>query len=172
MPEVRQEAVAPVNLNQVLCDVLAMFTERLLAMGVVVDWRPASVLPAFVGREGRLRGLFKQLIDNAMDALGAVRGRERELRVSTQADGGTIAVRIEDTGPGVPETIRFKVFEPFFSTKGAATNGGLGLSMAQEIVNEHAGTLGIDEQCRSGCRVVVRLPVAHPPDQEADVGRP
>jgi nitrogen fixation negative regulator NifL len=172
MPEVRSEAMAPVNLNQVLRDVLAMFTERLLAIGVTVDWRPASVLPAFVGREGRLRGLFKQLIDNAIDALEALRGKQRELRVVTQSDGQTILVSIQDTGPGIPEPIRFKVFEPFFSTKGPATNGGVGLSMAQQIVNEHAGTLGIDEDCRHGCRVVVRLPIGPPNDPEPYVGEP
>jgi len=71
-----------------------------------------------------------------------------------------LTVTIEDTGPGIPEALRLKVFEPFFTTKGAAgRRAGMGLPLVQEMVNEHAGTIGIDPTYTEGCRFRVQFPL-------------
>jgi nitrogen fixation negative regulator NifL len=160
MPEAPSEAFEPVNVNQLLREVLGLCTERLLALGVVVDWIPEPVLPPLLGYENRLRSLFKQLVDNAIDAMAGVRGGARELHLRTEAVDQSLIVTIEDTGPGIPEAQRLKVFEPFFTTKGAAgRRAGMGLPMVQEVVNEHSGTIEIDPTYTEGCRFRVRFPL-------------
>jgi protein-histidine pros-kinase len=68
-------------------------------------------------------------------------------------------VFIEDSGAGIAGELRFKVFQPFFTTKGAEQQHlGLGLAMAQDVVTRHGGTIDIDPDYRSGCRVRVQLP--------------
>ncbi len=159
MPAVPPEAISPVNINQILREVLTLCTQRLLAGGMVVEWKPAPVLPAVPGREGRLRGMFKQLVDNAMDAMESHRSKRRDLRIVTCAQDKAVLVTIEDTGPGVPKDLQWKIFEPFFTSKPSADRTGIGLAMVQEVVNEHRGMIGIDPDYTEGCRVRVRLPL-------------
>jgi C4-dicarboxylate-specific signal transduction histidine kinase len=117
------------------------------------------MLPALIGREGRLRALFKQLVDNAIDAMEDNRLKVRELCIVTAQQGNDILVTIEDSGPGIPQDLRFKIFEPFFTTRGAQKRTGLGLALAQEVVNEHRGMICVDPDCDNGCRLRVLLPV-------------
>ena len=68
---------------------------------------------------------------------------------------------MEDSGPGIADELRFKVFQPFFTTKGASKQHlGLGLAMAQEVASRHGGTIDIDPEYHAGCRVRVQLPFA------------
>ncbi len=155
MPQLPPEHFTAFNLNELLRDVLSVATPRLLAEGIEVDWRPTPVLPALIGRGQRLRSLFKQLIDNAIDAMRTC--RRRELRITTALDDGHLVVNVADTGPGVPEHLRLRVFEPFFTTKSGNRQSGMGLAMAREIVNEHGGTLAIVTDYTEGCCVRVVL---------------
>ena len=161
IPEVPPEAVTPVNVNQLLREVLTLCTQRLLAGGMVVEWKPAPVLPAVPGREGRLRTMFKQLVDNALDAMESHRSEPRDLRIVTWAQDSAVVVTIEDTGPGVPKELRLKIFEPFFTSKNAADRTGMGLAMVQDVVNEHRGMINVDPDYTEGCRFRVLLPVHH-----------
>ena len=159
IPDNAGERVQPVDLNTVLRDILKLSTPHLLSAGVVVDWQPTAQLPAIPGRITQLCTLFKQLIDNAVEALNESRGGPRELRVTTLAGTDHMQVIIEDSGPGIPEEWRYKVFEPFFTTKGADQQHlGMGLAIAQEIVARHGGTLDIDSSYQAGCRMRVQLP--------------
>ncbi|MBD3811294.1 MAG: nitrogen fixation negative regulator NifL [Betaproteobacteria bacterium] len=153
------ELVQLVDLNTVLHDLLKLSTPALLAAGVVVDWQPAAKLPAIQGRATQLSTLFKQLLDNAVEALYESRSGQREMRVSTLDCSDHVEIVIEDSGPGIPEEWRYKVFEPFFTTKGADQHHlGMGLAIAQEIVARHGGTLDIDASYQPGCRMRVQLP--------------
>lgn len=159
MPADIDEPRMPINLNELMREVLGISTERLLKDGVVVDWRPTAVLPAVIGQERRLRCLFKQLVDNALDAMSSRACPRRELGIATSTDGDLVQITVTDTGPGIPEALRRKVFEPFFTAKAAAgRHVGMGLAMVQELVNQHAGTIEIDAEYQEGCRIHVRLP--------------
>ncbi len=164
IPSAAAEITQPVNLNAVLQDVLRMATPRLLADGVVVEWLPAEELPPVPGRVNQLAALFKQVVDNALDAIHEVRGARRELKVATTAFADRVEVLVEDSGPGVPEEWRLKAFEPFFTTKGAERQHiGMGLTVAQEVVNSHGGLIDIESTCDgsgcSGCSVRVQFPL-------------
>lgn len=64
-------------------------------------------------------------------------------------------IRVGDSGPGIPEELRDKVFEPFYTTKGDGT--GIGLSLCQRIIHDHHGTLTVEESARGGAEFVIAL---------------
>jgi nitrogen fixation negative regulator NifL len=159
IPDQAIEAMQPVNLNEVLVDVLKLTTGSLLGAGIVVEWTPSGDTSVISGNPGQLTNLFKQLVTNAVEAVNDRRGGQRELRINCTSRADHIEVFVEDSGPGIPDDLRYKVFQPFFTTKGAARQHlGLGLAMAQEVVTRHGGTIDIDPTYHTGCRVRVQLP--------------
>ncbi|MCU7812881.1 MAG: nitrogen fixation negative regulator NifL, partial [Candidatus Thiodiazotropha sp. (ex Notomyrtea botanica)] len=160
LPSPSVEQTSLVNINELLHEVMKLSTEKLLAGGVVVDWRPAPVLPGITGRINALRGLFKYLIDNAIQALRESDQDYREIRLETRVDGHELTIEVMDNGPGIPAPHRLKVFEPFFcGWTQAKEHAGMGLTMAQEVVIGHGGNVEIDPDFLGGCRLIVRLPI-------------
>jgi nitrogen fixation negative regulator NifL len=160
IPEIMQTAVIPVNLNQILHDVLLLSDQRILSEGIDVHWQPLSELPHMLGSESRLRILFKQLIDNAIDAVSKSNSGEQRFKITTDADADLVYVCIEDNGPGIPVEKRAKVFEPFYTTRPMGGNqAGMGLVMAKEIVNQHQGFIDIDPAYDQGCRFKISFPL-------------
>lgn len=160
IPDQSSVAMQPVDLNQVLSDVLKLTTANLLGAGIVVEWSPSENAATVSGHPAQLANLFKQLVTNAIEAMNERRGGSRELRLTCASRADHIEMVVEDSGPGIPDELRYRVFEPFFTTKRAAQQHlGLGLAMAQEVVSRHGGTIDIDPAYRTGCRVRVQLPL-------------
>jgi nitrogen fixation negative regulator NifL len=160
IPEILQTAVIPVNLNKILHEVLLLCDQQILSKGIDVYWQPFSELPNILGSENRLRILFKQLVDNAIDAIGASQTGEHRLKITSNADADLIYVCIDDSGPGIPFEKRTKVFEPFYTTRPMGSNqAGMGLVMAKEIVNQHQGFIDIDAAYDQGCRFKISFPL-------------
>ncbi|MDR2030822.1 MAG: nitrogen fixation negative regulator NifL [Azoarcus sp.] len=162
IPLGRREAFIPVNLNEVLHDVLDVSTPRLLRDGITVSWQPTAILPSITGQPMRLHALFKALVDNAIDALSGRGWKTREMSLSTHVSENYVQVFIDDHGPGIAAALRLKVFEPFFTTR--AHHGqhlGTGLSRALEIACEHGGALELSAAPGGGCRAFVELPAGH-----------
>jgi len=160
LPEETPEARQMVNINALLQELLELSTEALLGAGIVVAWQPTFVLPNVLGQKKQLRGLFKNLIDNAIQALGEVRSGQRDLTIRTRQRNRTLIIEIEDNGPGIAADDRMTVFEPLYSNwKNKRGHAGMGLAMAQEIANAHGGVIEIDGDVASGCLMRVVLPV-------------
>lgn len=161
IPNQDDEKLQAVDLNEVLSDVLKLTTGSLLGAGIVVEWLPSDKPAVVSGYLAQLSNLFKQLISNSIEAVNNRRGGKRELRIVCSVRADHIEVFVEDSGPGIAEELRYKVFQPFFTTKGAAQQHlGLGLAMAQEVVNRHGGTIDIDPAYHTGCRMRVQLSFA------------
>ena len=155
-----REAVAPVNLNEVLRDVLEVCTARMLHNGITVNWQPTATLPAILGRPMQLHSLFKALVDNAIDALSQRGWKLRDLSFSTTLVDDYVQVAIDDRGPGIPAELRLKVFEPFFTTRSPhGQHLGTGLSRALQVASEHGGTLELRDVPGGGCRALVEFPL-------------
>ncbi|MFA6051286.1 MAG: nitrogen fixation negative regulator NifL [Methylobacter sp.] len=160
IPEILQTAVIPINLNQILHEVLLLSNQRIWSNCIDVHWQPLSELPTILGSENRLRILFKQLIDNAIEAIIGADGAEQRLKITTDTDADLIYVCIEDSGSGIPVEKRAKVFEPFYTTRPMGGNqAGMGLVMAKEIVNQHQGFIEIDPDYDQGCRFKISFPL-------------
>lgn len=161
IPDAGQEALQQVNINEVLADVLKLATGSLLSAGIVVEWQPSAQPALMSGNLAQLSNLFKQLVSNGIEAVNELRGGRRELHIVCTAHPDHIEIFVEDSGRGIPEELRYKVFQPFFTTKGASKKHlGLGLAMSQEIVARHRGIIDIDPDFHGGCRVRVQLPYA------------
>ncbi|EWC39149.1 nitrogen fixation negative regulator NifL [Stutzerimonas stutzeri] len=160
IPQRQVGSCVPVNVNQLIREVVSLLTDQLLAQGIVVDWQPALRLPWVMGAEGRLRSMIKQLLENAIEAMSQNQDNPRTLSIVTRVQGQRVVrLEIADSGPGIAPELALKVFEPFFSTKPLHKAGrGMGLAMVQEAVSEHAGTVHIDASYEQGCKIVVELP--------------
>lgn len=106
----------------------------------------------------RFRRVIINLVENAAQAMLDQNDRERTIAVKTGIADSRFKIMIEDTGPGIPDDILPKVFEPLFSTKSFGT--GLGLATVKQIVDEHEGTIEITSEVGRGTEVVISLPLA------------
>ncbi len=145
-------------MNKIVEEALALFGGRL--EGITVQRDLAPDLPAVLADPEAIRRALANLIDNAAEAMQG--GLLRILRVGTvlAEEGTAVEVAVSDTGPGLTEEIRERLFLPFYSTKQRGT--GLGLSIAAKIVHEHGGTISAESNSPKGARFIMRLPVAEP----------
>lgn len=124
------------------------------AKGIRVDvQKMLSSLPLIAGSTSELREVFTNLINNAIDAMP----KGGKLTIKTFEQDGHVAVKVEDTGIGIPETIRNNIFDPFFTTKGPQS-AGLGLSVSYGIINRHGGSIKVDTVEDQGTCVAIMFP--------------
>jgi len=106
---------------------------------------------------------FLNIINNAMyaayDHATNDPARNPVIQVSTKVLKGRVEIKIRDNGAGIPDEIRDKIYQPFFTTKPSGIGTGLGLSMTHDIVNMHNGTLNIDSNIGEFTEFTISLPV-------------
>ena len=146
------------SMNQIVEEALALFGGRLEGITVQRDLEPD--LPAVMADPEAIRRALANLIDNAAEAMQGSLLRVLGLRTALAEDGSAVEVTVSDTGHGLTEEIRERLFLPYYSTKHRGT--GLGLSIAAKIVQEHGGTMSAEANTPKGARFMVRLPVAEP----------
>jgi signal transduction histidine kinase len=116
-----------------------------------------DIIPQEIGR------VLLNLYNNAFYALtdpqnASVSGYEPRLSVSTRKTGDTVIIEVKDNGPGIPEKIRDKIFQPFFTTKPTGQGTGLGLSLSYDIINAHGGEIRLESEEGEGTTFSVILP--------------
>ncbi len=145
-----------IDLNALVGEVLDLYRVQ-----AGLETRFAPDLPALEADPGRLRQVLHNLLKNALEAQPV----DPRIEVTTcycQSEVlNFVELRIRDYGPGVPETLREEMFEPYVTHKSKGT--GLGLAIVKKIVEEHGGVVWM-ENAEPGARVVIRLPTA-PPEQ-------
>jgi signal transduction histidine kinase len=130
---------------------------RVARDGVAVVFAPSEDFPDLLMDRGRMRQVFENLIDNAVQ-LSPAGGRVTVATSLAEAAGRTwVECRVEDEGPGFTEEELERAFEPFFSKRKGGT--GLGLSIVQRIVEEHAGKIQAANRPGGGAVITMRLPV-------------
>jgi two-component system, NtrC family, nitrogen regulation sensor histidine kinase NtrY len=145
-------------MNQIVEEALALFGGRLEGITVQRDLEPD--LPAVMADPESIRRALANLIDNAAEAMQGSLLRLLGVRTALVEEGSTIEVTVSDTGKGLTEEIRERLFLPYYSTKHRGT--GLGLSIAAKIVQEHGGSISAESNAPKGARFMLRLPVAEP----------
>jgi len=150
------EENAPVDLNAVVSDVLALLEPQLAASKVKIR-RELSPSPALVtGIEHKLQQVFLNLFLNARDAMP----KGGWLSVQTRLEDGHVVAEVGDTGSGIPSEHLSRIYDPFFTTKLIGKGTGLGLSITYGIVREHEGTLTCQSAVGQGTRFTVSLPAS------------
>jgi two-component system sensor histidine kinase HydH len=133
--------------------VIQLVSHRAADLGVAVEL-DAQELPEVALSEDGLRQVVLNLVLNALDATP----RGGRVRLVTRLRSDAAELRVEDEGPGVPDALRERVFEPFFSTRPDGA-GGLGLAISRRIVEEAGGEMAALSEEDGGC-FRVRLPIA------------
>jgi signal transduction histidine kinase len=156
---------APLDLRLVLAAVVEKFGLRAKEKGVTLRGELPPTLPAMVGDADRLAQVFTNLLDNALKHTPA--GGSVALSAATVPGGVEIAVT--DTGPGIPPEDLQRVFERFYQvdkSRVRPTGGGvgLGLTITQEIVEAHGGSIRVESVVGLGTKFIVQLPPAQPDD--------
>jgi two-component system nitrogen regulation sensor histidine kinase NtrY len=147
------------DLNRVAEEALALFADRL--NGITVQWDLEPDLPTVLADPEAIRRALANLIDNAAEAMQGSLLRVLGIHSSLSEDGGAVEIAVSDTGHGLTDEIRERLFLPFYSTKHRGT--GLGLSIAAKIVQEHGGSLRAESNSPKGARFLLRLPLMEPP---------
>ncbi|HEY4045917.1 MAG TPA: MHYT domain-containing protein [Acidobacteriaceae bacterium] len=129
----------PLDINQVIREVLTLTKSELLKGEVRVQLDLAAGLPAVPGDRVQLEQVMMNLILNGIDAMNKIADRPRNLIIRTKKNGDDVIVQIEDSGPGLKLEETSLIFEPFFTTK--AQGIGMGLSISRAIVEAHGGRL-------------------------------
>lgn len=160
IPDLVEEPRTIINVNELLREVLIVSMERMTAFDVSLDWCPYPDALTVHGQTNALRNLFKNLIDNAIDAIEQSSDSKRMVRIISTLNGdGFAEINIENSGPVMTREVRSRAFEPFFSgwTK-ARGRSGMGLAIARQIASDNDGSIEIDDRFQSGCRIRVFLP--------------
>ena len=152
----------PADLNTIVHNTLALFAGRL--QGVRIKHLPGTALPLVMADPEAMKRALSNLIDNAAEAMTG--SLLKEIHISTafsESAEGMVQISVADTGPGVTDEMRERLFLPYFSTKQRGT--GLGLTIVAKIVAEHQGTIHTEKNSPSGARFVIELPIAQLPQE-------
>lgn len=164
----RSLAIGALEINAELTSALRLLQATIDSKAhLVLDL--AEQLPSVSADRFQLRQVVTNLVLNALDAMGAARGtltlRSETLEITAPEQerfgvntGTYVRVTVTDTGDGIPQEARQRLFEPFFSTKGAGR--GMGLAAAAGIVRAHGGWLGVQETSESGTTFALLLPIS------------
>lgn len=146
----------PADLNAIVRDALALFNGRL--DGIQLRTELAEGLPSVMADPAAMQRAVANIVDNAAEALQQSLVKEVLISTALVESRDVVELAIADSGPGVNQEVKEKLFFPYFSTKRRGT--GLGLAIVGRIVEEHRGAVRVEENSPLGTRFVIELPVA------------
>jgi hypothetical protein len=147
----------PSNINSIIESTLAMFNGRL--HGIRVKTFLAANLPNVMADTEAIKRAFANLVDNAADAVQGALLKEIQISTSVLPEHETVEITVADTGHGVTQEAKERLFLPYFSTKQRGT--GLGLAIVSRIIEDHHGSIRVEENEPVGAKFIVELPLAH-----------
>jgi len=149
-------APARLDLNSLVADVLALYEDS----SVPIVKRLDEALPPVWADGAQIRQVIHNLVQNAQDSLEntGARGAPGSIEVRTELAGDKVRLAVSDNGGGFPEELMARIFEPYVTTKPRGT--GLGLAIVKKIVDEHHGSVAIENRPTRGASVSVLLPLA------------
>jgi len=160
MARQQQPERGAVAINEVVTAALdiASYAIRTSSIDVALDL--ADEIPLVLADADQLHQVLLNLIINAQQSLQESTG-SRRIAVTSRFDSGagTVSVSVADNGAGIPEHLRARVFEPYFTTKPTGIGTGVGLAVSLGIVEAHGGTITVDCPADGGAQFTITLPV-------------
>jgi PAS domain S-box-containing protein len=149
-----EEARRPVRINDLLEGILLMMEKQMKEANIKVETRFSPEIPEVMASTNQMRQVMLNILKNAKEAMP----KGGTLTVRTKGDDRNVMIHIQDTGMGIPEEIRDKIFEAFFTTKSKVKGVGLGLSVCYGIVKDHGGEIRVESEVEKGTTFVITLP--------------
>jgi nitrogen fixation/metabolism regulation signal transduction histidine kinase len=145
----------PVEINEIVGSALAMFSDRLEGIRFQTSLSPD--LPKVMADSDAIKRAIANLVDNAAEALQDAMLREIHVTTALVVSRDAVEITVADTGHGVTRELKEKLFLPYFSTKKRGT--GLGLAIVSRVIEDHHGSIRVEENHPVGTRFIVELPV-------------
>ncbi|MBQ2756757.1 MAG: HAMP domain-containing histidine kinase [Oscillospiraceae bacterium] len=139
-----------------LDDVVLMFTERARREGINLEFNEPEDMIVVMGDRNRLRQVFINILDNAMKYSSA----DSKIEVSAVADKECVTISIRDFGEGIDEADLPNIKTRFYKGASSKRGSGIGLAVADNIIQLHSGSLDIESQKGQGTNVIITLPLA------------
>ena len=157
----KSDRASQTDLNDLVKDTLILIEHQLKSWSnIQIETHLAEALPPFICDQNKLIQVLINLLSNARDAMpnGGI------IRIDTahQAEQERLVLRIADNGAGIPEVIRGRIFDPFYTTKDVGKGTGLGLSIVQGIVRAHGGEIQVESVLKAGTTFTITLPLTPP----------
>lgn len=149
----RKLQMQEINLYQLLDDAINSVTPDYEKMDISIVLTKETAIPLVLADRTKIRQLILNLLRNAREAIGS----HGIIACSLKSDGETVSISIQDNGPGIPETYRRDIFEPFITHKQEGT--GLGLAICKRITETHGGSISYTSVPEKGTRFTITLPV-------------
>jgi len=149
----------PASINSIVASALHMFEGRLAGVSILATLAPD--LPKVLADPDAIKRALANLVDNAAEAMEGAALREIRVSTSLVTSRDAVEILVADTGHGVTQELKEKLFLPYFSTKKRGT--GLGLAIVSRIVEDHHGSIRVEENQPVGTCFIVELPLAPEP---------
>jgi signal transduction histidine kinase/putative methionine-R-sulfoxide reductase with GAF domain len=133
-------------------DTLSFCSSRFKNHDVTLSVTPVSEDLTIECRGPQISQVILNLLLNAFDAVESL--AEKWVSIEVEESGDAVKIRITDSGLGIPEAIKGKILEPFFTTKEVGKGTGLGLSISSGIMKSHQGSLSLDDRSKNTCFVI------------------
>ncbi len=147
------------DLNKLIADSLRLLENKIKAESVQTLLQLHDNLPRLKLDSVQVTQVFFNLVINALHAM---RDKGGTLTIATRTEKDHVLLTVADTGHGIPEAIRDKIFQPFYTTKPVGEGSGLGLSVVHGIVKAHGGTIGVNAVSEGGTAFHIRFPLTLP----------
>jgi PAS domain S-box-containing protein len=145
------------DLNEAMQEILALSRGDIQQNRIVLQAELADDLPKISGDRVQLQQVMLNLIRNAMDAMGEVHDRPRQLSIRTEKEAGDrVRLLVRDAGVGIDPEATSKIFEAFYTTK--ADGMGIGLSISRSIIERHEGRLWVEPNAGAGATFLLSVP--------------
>ncbi len=153
-----EEKYEGIFIHLVMDQIVDLFRHQLRGRGIECIYEKAKNIHPILGDDQSLQQVFSNLIMNAADALEEKGAKERAIRIAIFEKTDNVIVEVEDNGSGIPNEVKEKLFDPFFSTKGPDKGTGLGMSIVESILHRHDATIDLYSEVGVGTKFTVTFP--------------
>ena len=150
-----EEKRMPVKINELIEGILLVMEKQMREANVRVTTAFNSAIPEIMASTNQIRQVMLNVIKNAKESMPS----GGTLNVRTMLSGGNVLIIIRDTGGGIPEELRDKIFDAFFTTKQKVKGVGLGLSVCYGIIKDHGGEIKVESEVGKGATFIISLPI-------------
>jgi signal transduction histidine kinase len=145
-----------IDINEPITDAINLTAVTMRKSGIKIEKSLADDLPRSYADENLIEEMVLNLLNNAAEAMKPMESGKK-IVVATFVEGEQIIIRVSDSGPGVPQKIQDKIFDPYFTTKHEGT--GIGLSLCHRIINDHGGSLAVSDSEIGGAEFQIEIPI-------------
>jgi PAS domain S-box-containing protein len=150
-----EEKRRPIKIDELIEGILLVMEKQMRESNIQVETSFNPDIPEIMASTNQMRQVMLNILKNAKEAMP----KGGTLTVRTSREDNRVLTHIQDTGMGIPEEIRDKIFEAFFTTKQKVKGVGLGLSVCYGIIKDHGGDIKVESEEGKGTTFIISLPI-------------